>query len=215
VSGSASVRIGGDEHRITVDTALWMPAGTVHAVRVSDDAVLLPVVAPADRDGDLPRATAAVPMTPALRRAAFRQVRAHMFRSPEQHVHEVLDAARDALVAGPVPPLPRSRAAAEVARRLLADPGAHVSLARWADDTFVSEATLRRAFAAETGLTFTAWLTHARLAASLPLLEQGMPVRAVAARVGYGSASGFIAAFRARFGCTPGEHRDGGLAQAS
>lgn len=69
-----------------------------------------------------------------------------------------------------------------------------------------SARTLARAFAAETGLTFQQWRTHARLRAALPMLAHNAPLESVAHRVGYRSASAFVAAFRREVGATPGDY---------
>ena len=49
----------------------------------------------------------------------------------------------------------------------------------------------------------TALRSHAQ---ALPLLAQGLPMETVAHRVGYSSASAFVAAFRRAVGVTPGAY---------
>lgn len=64
--------------------------------------------------------------------------------------------------------------------------------------------TLSRLFRQDTGLSFTEWRQAVRLLASLPLLDAGEPIGAVAAQFGYESTSSFIALFQAKFRVTPG-----------
>ena len=208
VAGHARVRIdGGTDAALSPQRALWIPAGVVHSARMSEDAVVLPVISHTEAsERGLPESSTLVPMTAGLRRAVHRQIRAHMFRSDSDHLDEVLDEARAALRSDLHVPMPSSPAARYVAVRLTTDPAAHVSLADWAERTYVSQATLRRAFVGETGMPFSQWLTHVRLAASLPLLRQGLPVKRVAVRVGYASTAGYIGAFSKQFGHTPGAH---------
>ncbi len=66
-----------------------------------------------------------------------------------------------------------------------------------------SERTLARAFQAGAGIPFGRWRILLRLQAALPALAAGQPVGAVARRVGYESASAFVAAFRLETGLTP------------
>jgi AraC-like DNA-binding protein len=66
--------------------------------------------------------------------------------------------------------------------------------------------TLARLFLTETGMTFGQWRTQIRLAASLPLLAARMPVARIAERVGYTTASAYVAAFRRAVGVSPGRY---------
>ncbi|GMA34951.1 helix-turn-helix transcriptional regulator [Demequina litorisediminis] len=118
----------------------------------------------------------------------------------------MLDEVRASLDGGMGAVLPRSGPARSVAQSLLRDPASHVSLEEWAARTFTSEATLRRAFVDQTGMTFTHWLRRLRLAQSRTMLDRGLPVATVASKVGYTSTSAFVAAFRREFGHTPGRH---------
>jgi AraC-like DNA-binding protein len=102
--------------------------------------------------------------------------------------------------------LPTDERALTLARALLERPTDHDTLEGWADRLATSASTLRRAFLAETGLTFTEWRTQARLFAALPLLAPRMSIERVALQVGYASTSGFVEAFRRHFGHTPGAH---------
>ncbi|MFF4014200.1 helix-turn-helix transcriptional regulator [Streptomyces sp. NPDC001843] len=63
--------------------------------------------------------------------------------------------------------------------------------------------TLARLFTAETGLTFGQWRERSRMQSAMPYLAAGLPVEAVARKVGYASASSFTAAFRRVVGITP------------
>lgn len=98
---------------------------------------------------------------------------------------------------------PVSRPALEVTRSLLADPADATGLAEWADRLHVSAKTLQRDFEREYEMSFSAWRTRARLGAAVSLLRH-CTVTETAHRVGYSSASAFVAAFTREFGTTPG-----------
>jgi AraC-like DNA-binding protein len=104
-------------------------------------------------------------------------------------------------------PMPIDDRAADLARALLDDPANQDTLEQWARRLATSTSTLRRAFLAETGLTFTEWRTHARLDAAQRMLDDGWSVGRVARRVGYSSHSGFADAFRRHFGHAPATYR--------
>jgi AraC-like DNA-binding protein len=96
--------------------------------------------------------------------------------------------------------------ALDVARGLLADPADGRSLAHWGREVGASDRTLTRAFLAGTGIPFSRWRTAVRLRAALPHLASGEPISVVADRVGYQTASAFVAAFRRETGLTPGAY---------
>jgi AraC-like DNA-binding protein len=98
---------------------------------------------------------------------------------------------------------PRARAVAE---HLVGQPADDRSLDEWAAAFSSSASTLRRAFLTGTGMTFTDWRTQVRLRASLPLVADGVPIAAVARRVGYTSLNGYVDAFRRHYGHTPAAH---------
>ncbi|MBF6329716.1 helix-turn-helix transcriptional regulator [Nocardia transvalensis] len=103
-------------------------------------------------------------------------------------------------------PLPTDARARTVAEALLRDPADDRTLAQLAVGAAASPRTLARLFLAETGITFGQWRTQIRLAASLPLLAAGLPVARIAERVGYGTASAYVAAFRRAVGVSPGRY---------
>jgi AraC-like DNA-binding protein len=100
-------------------------------------------------------------------------------------------------------PMPADDRARQVAEGLVADPTDGRSLQGWGRAVGASDRTLLRAFQAETGVGFHEWRTRARVAAALPQLADGVPVRVVAGNVGFGSPSAFTAAFKRTLGSTP------------
>jgi AraC-like DNA-binding protein len=86
---------------------------------------------------------------------------------------------------------------------IAAAPASRWSLAAAADRVATSETTLRRRLDAE-GTRFNAVLTDARMSLALTLLQStDRAVAAIAAEVGYESASRFAIRFRSRYGFAP------------
>ena len=121
----------------------------------------------------------------------------------EQVLSDVLSPVDVATIDVRGPSDPR---AAEVADALAADPADDRSLEEWGRKVGASVRTLTRAFAADPGTSFARYRTQVRLRAALSLLAEGVPVGAVAHRVGYRSPSAFIAAFRRQTGVAPGSY---------
>lgn len=102
-------------------------------------------------------------------------------------------------------PMPREKRLLAIARALLDEPSASLSLREWGEKVGASERTLARAFVRETGMTFAQWRTQCRLLVAQSRLAEGDSVTAVAHMVGYASDSAFIAMYRRLYGVPPGK----------
>lgn len=73
----------------------------------------------------------------------------------------------------------------------------------------MSSRHLMRAFKATTGLTVHQYASEVRMRRTVALLREfDLPLKVLAAKLGFTSASAFSAAFRKDAGCTPSEFRD-------
>jgi AraC-like DNA-binding protein/quercetin dioxygenase-like cupin family protein len=113
---------------------------------------------------------------------------------------DLLEPVAAAVIDAPLPRDPRAR---QVARSLRRHPADARTLAEWGRTVGASSRTLARLFHQETGIGFERWRVQVRLRAALPRLAAGEPVGNVARRVGYETASAFVAAFRRETGTTP------------
>lgn len=210
--GRIVVSARGREHELTPSVALWIPAGVPHSARFDSDSL----VQPENFDAELfalPHADAAPHnVTDAQRRMLLGRMRGQQAADDDPEVFAALRTEHPAALALP---RPTSHGAALVATELTRTPSDARTAAQWAAGLYISTTSLRRAFRAETGLAFTEWRTRLRLNQSLPLLEQGQLVGAVAARVGFVSTNGYILAFRRYFGQTPGAFMKNSLDRAA
>jgi AraC-like DNA-binding protein len=102
--------------------------------------------------------------------------------------------------------MPTDDRALRVAKSLMEDPADDRTLAAWGLDVGASSRTLTRTFIAETGLPFARWRALIRLQRAMEALGAKEPVAEVARKVGYESASAFVAAFRRETGITPARY---------
>ncbi|GAB2985879.1 helix-turn-helix transcriptional regulator [Streptomyces pseudoechinosporeus] len=195
--------------------ALWIPAGVQHTTEAEGDAVMRsPYVDPAACPGIQWTEPTVVAVSPLLRALIDHLVRMDLAPDARSRAEAVL---LDVLHPVPVtsvsltePRDPRTRA---VARALAEHPADGRPLEAWGTEVGASARTLARLFVTETGLTFGQWRERLRIQAAMPLLAEGLTMEAVARRVGYASASSFVAAFRRIVGVTPRQYfpvRDGG-----
>jgi AraC-like DNA-binding protein len=199
---------------LTVDTAegtwvlppsraLWIPARVPHALGSSGVATSRSLYLPKARW----RAPTVVAVSPLLAQLIVYLAEAELTqparRRAEAVLLDLLEPLHATTIAVPMPEDDRARRVAEELRRGPADAR---PLAAWGREAGASARTLARIWVAETGMTFGRWRAQLRLEAALTLLAKGMPVTNVAHRVGYDSASAFVAAFRRALGVTPASY---------
>jgi AraC-like DNA-binding protein len=194
-------------HVLPPARALWIPAGVRHETRASGAAVMRSVYlrtarCPIRWDRPTP-----VAVNPLLRELIPHLEDGSLADGPRRRAEALLfDLLAPLAVAAIDVRLPTDERALRVAEALLEDPADRRTLHEWGHDVGASSRTLARAFLAETGLSFGRWRTLARLQAALLQLAEGLPVGLVADRVGYGTPSAFVAAFRSHTGVTPGRY---------
>lgn len=150
-----------------------------------------------------PRLTAANALSSALvERIA--QFSAPLDMAQQRLVEVLLDEMRSEEAEPLQLPLPQDARLLRIAYGLLNDPANDRQQGEWAAWAGLSPRTLSRRFMQETGMSFSRWRQQARVIRSLEALSAGMPVANVANECGYENVSAYIAAFRQRFGITPG-----------
>ncbi|WP_033284640.1 AraC family transcriptional regulator [Streptomyces sp. NRRL F-525] len=188
--------------------ALWIPAYVPHATESEGDAVMRGVfVAPVSCPHIDWRDPTVVAVTPLLRALVVHLDRTDLTPDARARAEPVLlDELRPVPVTSVSVPEPRDPRARSVAEVLRADPADGRTLAEYGGQVGAGARTLARLFVAETGLGFGQWRERLRMQAALPFLAEGLPVEAVARRVGYASASSFTAAFHRVVGVTPRQY---------
>jgi AraC-like DNA-binding protein/quercetin dioxygenase-like cupin family protein len=208
-TGSMELTVRGEHWHLRRDHFAWIPAGVMHAMAFPQPGELISVYAhtglrPQGEEWTRPRTVGADDLAGAL---MLHLTDAAPSLERRRRCQALLaDVLEGATTRHDVVALPRDPRARAVAEGILDDPADPRELADWAAHAGVCEKTIGRAFAAETGRSFRQWRIQARLHAAAGLLAEGHPVHEVSARVGYATASGFIAAFRERFGTTPARY---------
>ncbi|MGY5766345.1 AraC family transcriptional regulator [Brachybacterium sp. DNPG3] len=205
--GASTATTGSRVWTIAPAVGLWLPAGTVHsgftpAGTWQRSAQLSPA-----RTTPLADSPVAVVITDLLRLLLDRLITEDL---PSRSRALTEDMVLDVMAPSAHPlllPVPESALLAPIVDALGEDPADAASLEQWAARLAVSPRTLTRAFEAETGMTFRAWVATARAQHAVTLLSSGLAIDEVADAVGYRSASAFTTAFRRVTGLTPGQFR--------
>lgn len=185
---------------------LWIPAGTVHAVRSAARTRFSCTFVDAAVGHGLDR-TSAVGISPLVRELLHHMhdqtMEPSLRRAAEELVIGMLEPAEEQAVGLPVPDDERL---ATICRHLVDHPADTRSLEDWGRVVGSSVRNLSRLFGRETGMTFEQWRIHARMRVAVGLLSSGTPVGTVARTVGYRTPSAFVQAFRRIMGHTPGRY---------
>jgi AraC-like DNA-binding protein len=206
-SGVLTVRSGTEAWVLPPTRALWIPAGVRHET-LSDGVATMRTayVRPSTCSISWPTCTAVVVTPLAANLLAF-LADEHLESSHRAHAEDLLvDLLK------PVPTfsfevrMPNDDRALQVAKMLTDNPADNRTLAEWGGDVGASSRTLARAFVTGTGLPFARWRVLVRLHCAMGGLGLGDSVSEVARKVGYESASAFVAAFRRETGITPAQY---------
>ena len=103
-------------------------------------------------------------------------------------------------------PLSREPRLKRIATALADNPADRRTLAEWADHVALSESSLARLVAKETGLTFGRWRQQLHLIVAIRELAAGASVQQVSADLGYESVTAFITMFRKALGKPPAKY---------
>ncbi|MFI8306106.1 helix-turn-helix domain-containing protein [Streptomyces sp. NPDC085927] len=206
-SGASTTVVGSRVWTITPSLGLWMPAGTLHSGSAVAGTWFRATFFGFHTTPSLSDTPVVVEITPLLRLLLERLGESGLSATSREVTEAmVLDVLRpsphELLVHRPTSALLRP-----IADAVTAEPGDRRTLADWATELGVSTRTISRAFVAETGTSFARWVASVRAQHAIALLTRGWEVEAVAAEVGYRSASAFGAAFRRTTGTNAGTFR--------
>lgn len=103
-------------------------------------------------------------------------------------------------------PMPADVRLRKIFAGLMADPADRATAQIWARRVGLSERTLARRLAQETGMSFGRWRQQLALMLSLQWLAEGASIQQVADGLGYERASSFVSMFRKALGAPPGRY---------
>jgi len=195
--------------------ALWVPAGTVHEIRMAGAVSMRTLYVRADAErGRLPAAIRVIAVSPLLRELILRACGLPALYDEAGAAGRLMALMLDEIAALPSLaldlPMPRDARLLALCHRLRADPGDARTLDDWAREAGASARTLARLFQKETSLSFVDWRQQARLLAAMARLAEGQPITRIALDLGYDSPSAFAAMFKRSLGTPPSRYfRDG------
>jgi AraC-like DNA-binding protein/mannose-6-phosphate isomerase-like protein (cupin superfamily) len=187
--------------------AIWIPAGTLHSIRMPGACSMRTLYFRAGLVRRLPKVCSVLHVAPLLRELIVHTVgigqlsaRRPLQRALRDVILSQLEAASPVPVSIRLPLDSRALAVAQALMRGLADRPTLQELARRAA---ISVRTVERVFRAEVGMDFEAWRRQVRLMRGIELLAAGSSVKEAAFAIGYRQPSAFVTTFRQTMGSTP------------
>lgn len=207
LAGGVTCRVPGGLWMVPPHCGVWIPGGMAHSNVVTANArIFFVYIEPGA--ADLPDRCCTLSITPLLREVIIELsdrlrgddatsgllttlLLAELPQMPVQRLHL------------PLPAEPRLR---RIAAALAEDPADRSTLAQWAGRVALSESSLARLVARETGLTFGRWRQQLHLVVALRELASGASVQQVSADLGYDSVTAFITMFKKALGKPPAKY---------
>jgi AraC-like DNA-binding protein len=205
--GVMEVSVGQSFWLIPPQFAIWIPARTMHRIRMPAAVSMRTLYLRRGLAPQLPVTCTVLHVTPLLRELIVEAVAIGLLRT-RNRLHRAL---RDLILfhlerASSIPTfltLPKDPRALTVAQALIANQAENPSLAALCSSAGASVRTIERVFRSEVGIDFATWRRQARLMKAVELLAGGSSVKQVAFAIGYRQPSAFVEMFRRTFAATP------------
>ena len=185
--------------------ALWIPAGIPHSLTFITETRLRTLYFPAESSKRVSGSIRAMEVSDLLR-----DLIAELFRNTyPPSVQKQMSRLVLSLLHGTAPtadplPLPTDPMLRSAAEGILRESRWAVPLETLCDEVHLTPKTFERKFLKDTGMTFKAWKSAARLCSALDCLAKGMSIKQTALHLGFSGPGPFSAAFTKFFGLTPG-----------
>ncbi len=187
--------------------AIWLPAGTRHAVAVLGEVAMRTLYIDMPRAAPLPSSPYVLQVAPLLRELIFHILRIGILARGHVEHDRLAGLLVDLLISAEhenlMLPLPHDARALRLAEHWQQHPDDCRDLSILAKSSGASLRTLQRLFVQETGLTLEAWRQQARMIYAVTRLAAGATVTSTALDCGYKSMSAFGTAFSRQFGLSP------------
>lgn len=202
--------------------AVWIPPGRLHAVMAVEQAEMRTVYLHAEIRDQLTEGAAdpalwqdahVLEVSPLLRELVLQLATGTEARQcNEADLHRercisqlILDELRRAPVLRLGLPLPQERRLRRLCEAMLAEPMRHADLQGWSTEVGASARTVARLFREELGSSFSQWRQQLLLGQALSLAARKLPMRLIAAELGYASPSAFSAMVKRAMGLPPSQ----------
>jgi AraC-like DNA-binding protein len=208
VRGALHCEAGSDVWIAPPTMVLWLPGGTLHNAYAYGDFQSYAVWV--DATVGMPANCCIASVTPLLRELLLRAASFPEKTPADSHEKRILDVIMGEIALLPWEnlclPMPTSPRIRPVVEAMIANPSSKDSAIEWATRFGLSERTMARLFIRDIGMSWGDWRRQLLVTLALQRMANGSSVQTVALRLGYESASSFIAMFKRTLGKPPGQY---------
>lgn len=205
------------QHLVPHTSALFVPAGVQHESIALSNTIFVGIYLNPEFGATYEPQMRTIALTPFLNELLQEIRRQCEGETSHEEVLHLLAVLHDQILKSNVQTfqllLPEDRRLKLIFEALTDTPALDWSLKEWGEKVGASERTLSRLFAKEFNTSFLLWRQQIRLIYSLSLLDESLPIQAIADLVGYQNDSSYIKAFKAYFDMTPQQFRVNGASR--
>lgn len=209
-SGALSCEIEGGLWIVPPRSAVWIPGGALHSIKVSGTLEGYGAFIASEFSGELPTRCCAVSVTPLLRELLTRAAHLPILYEESGPNVRLLTVLLDELAAAEIEhlhlPMPSDSRLRRIVEDMIAAPADRGTIDLWAKRAGLSERTLARAIRRETGMSFGRWRQQLSILLAVKWLASGASIQQVADDLGYENAPSFVTMFRKALGTSPGRY---------
>lgn len=191
-------------------SAIWVPGGVLHKITASGTIECYVAFIDLGYVSNLPSNCCTVSTSPLLRELLIRSASLPVLYAEDGMGAHLVTLLLDELAVAPVGnlhlPMPADARLRKIVEMIMDDPADRGTIRMWARRVGLSERTLARLLAQETGMSFGRWRQQLHLMLAVKWLGTGSSVQQVADGLGYESASSFVTMFRKALGTSPGRY---------
>lgn len=208
--GALSCEVEGGLWVVPPRSALWIPGGMQHAIKMTGALEGYGAFIAPDVDPRLPTTCCAVSVTPLMREILFRAAALPLLYKEGGPNSRILAVLLDELAAATVEdlhlPMPTDPRLRRIVGLMMASPENRGSLDAWAHKAGMSTRTLGRIISRETGMSFGRWRQQLAVVLAVKWLAGGASIQQVTSDLGYESVPSFVTMFRKALGVSPGRY---------
>jgi AraC-like DNA-binding protein len=206
--GALSCEVEGGLWIVPPRSAVWIPGGALHAIKVSGALTGYGAFVEPEVDARHHRGCCAVSVTPLLRELLARSATLPALYVEGGSDARLMNVLLDELAAAEVTdlhlPMPADARLRTMIDLMMAAPADRSSMEVWARRIGLSERTLARLISRETGMSFGRWRQQLSVMLAVKWLAGGASIQQVTADLGYESTPSFVTMFRKALGTSPG-----------
>lgn len=188
-------------------SAIWIPGGTVHAMKVTGALEGYGAFIAHDAAATLPAHCCAVSVTPLLRELLIRCAGLPLLYEEAGANSRLTAVLIDELATAKVEdlhlPMPADPRLRRIIDLMMASPSERGTLDVWAVRAGMSTRTMERVIRRETGMSFGRWRQQLAVMLAVKWLAGGVSIQQVTADLGYENVPSFVTMFRKALGAPP------------